>query len=167
LIGGVQTPMVGATNKNGTFYAFRTSALSAGPVWQRAIAKGGANVAAPVSDGTHLFLAATRTTIKGVRYEGSVRKVNPATGVVIWQTGLTGKIIGTPTIDGAGVIAASSYGSRGGQNALWLINAATGQILKTISYGSSSTFAQPVFADGYLFTASQGPLGLQAYTVGG
>ena len=166
-IGGVQTPMVGATNKNGTFYAFNTSALSAGPVWQRAIAKGGANVAAPVSDGTHLFLAATRTTIKGVRYEGSVRKVNPATGGVVWQTGLTGKIIGTPTIDGAGVIAASSYGSRGGENALWLINAANGQILNTISYGSSSTFAQPVFADGYLFTASQGPLGLQAYTVGG
>ena len=45
--------------------------------------------------------------------------------------------------------------------------AANGQILDTISYGTSSTFAQPVFADGYLFTASQGPLGLQAYTVGG
>jgi hypothetical protein len=65
------------------------------------------------------------------------------------------------------VIAASSYGSRGGQNALWLINAANGQILDTISYGTSSTFAQPVFADDYLLTASQGPLGLQAYTVGG
>ena len=119
-----------------------------------------------MSDGTQLFLTATRTTIKGVRYEGSVRKINPATGGVIWATGLTGKIIGTPTIDGAGVIAVSSYGSRGGQNALWLINATSGQILKTISYGSSSTFAQPVFADGYLLTASQGTLGLQAYTVG-
>ena len=166
-IGGVKTTLVGASNKNGTFYAFKTSALPAGPVWQRAIAKGGANVAAPVFDGTHLFLAATRTTIGGVRYEGSVRKVNPATGGVVWQTGLTGKIIGTPTIDGAGVIAASSFGSRGGVNALWLISAATGQILKKISYGTSSTFAQPVFADGYLLTASQGPLGLQAYTVGG
>ncbi len=166
-INGVQTPLVGASNKNGIFYAFRTSALSAGPVWQLAIAKGGANVAAPVFDGTHLFLAATRTTIKGVRYEGSVRKVNPATGAVVWATGLTGKIIGTPTMDGAGVIAVSSFGSRGGLNALWLINATTGQILKTISYGSSSTFAQPVFADGYLFTASQGSLGLQAYTAGG
>ena len=167
LIGGVPTAMVGATNKNGIFYALQTSALSAGPVWQLAIAKGGANVAAPLFDGTHLFLAATRTTIKGVKYAGSVRMVNPATGGVVWQTGLTGKIIGTPTIDGAGVIAASSFGSRGGQNALWLINAASGQILKTISYGASSTFAQPVFADGYLLTASQGPLGLRAYTAGG
>ena len=65
------------------------------------------------------------------------------------------------------MITATSYGSRGGQNALWLINAASGQILKTIPYGASSTFAQPVFADGYLFTASQGPLGLRAYTAGG
>jgi hypothetical protein len=70
-------------------------------------------------------------------------------------------------MDGAGVIAASSYGARGGQNGLWLINAANGQILKSISYGASSTFAQPVFADNYLFTASQGTLGLNAYTVRG
>ena len=141
--------------------------MSAGVAGLRAISKGGANVAAPVFDGTHLFLAGIRTTIKGVRYEGSVRKVNPATGGVVWQTGLTGKIIGTP-MDGAGVIAASSTAPRGGENALWLINDANGQdVLDTISYGTSSTFAQPVFADGYLFTASQGPLGLQAYTVGG
>jgi outer membrane protein assembly factor BamB len=107
------------------------------------------------------------TTINGVRYNGSVRMVNPATGSFVWQTGLPGKIIGTPGLDGAGVIAASSYGARGGQNGLWLINAASGQIRKSISYGASSTFAQPVFADNYLFTASQGTLGLNAYTVGG
>jgi hypothetical protein len=39
--------------------------------------------------------------------------------------------------------------------------------VKSISYGTSSTFAQPVFADNYLFTASQGALGLRAYTAGG
>ena len=166
-LGGVNTPMVGACNKNGTFYAFTTAALSAGPVWTRKTSQGGECDAAPLWDGTHLFLAGVVTKISGVKFEGSVRKVNPATGGIIWQTGLTGKIIGTPGMDGAGVIAASSYGSRGGQNALWLINAANGQILNTLSYGTSSTFAQPVFADGYLFTASQGPLGLQAYTVGG
>lgn len=166
-IGEVATPMVGACNKNGTFYAFAAAAISAGPVWTRKTSRGGECDAAPLWDGTHLFLAGVRTMIKGVLYEGSVRKVNPATGTYIWQTGLSGKIIGTPGMDGAGVIAASSYGSRGGQNGLWLINAANGQILDTISYGTSSTFAQPVFADGYLFTASQGPLGLQAYTAGG
>jgi outer membrane protein assembly factor BamB len=166
-IGGVPTAMVGACNKNGTFYAFDAAAISAGPVWTRKTSNGGECDAAPLWDGTHLFLAGVRTGIKGVKYAGSVRDIDPGTGGIIWQTGLTGKIIGTPGMDGAGVIAASSYGSRGGQNALWLINAANGQILNTISYGTSSTFAQPVFADGYLFTASQGPLGLQAYTAGG
>ena len=166
-IGGVATPLVGACNKNGTFYAFSTASLAAGPVWTRTTSRGGECDAAPVWDGTHLFLAGVVTSIKGVRYEGSIRKVNPATGAIVWQTGLTGKILGTPGMDGAGVIAVSSYGARGGLNALWLVNAANGQILNTISYGNSSTFAQPVFADGYLFTASQGPLGLQAYTVGG
>lgn len=166
-LSGVQTPMVGACNKNGTFYAFNTSAISAGPVWTRKTSRGGECDAAPLWDGTHLFLAGVVTMIKGVKYQGSVRQVNPATGGILWQTGLTGKIIGTPGMDGAGVIAASSYGARGGQNALWLISAASGQILDTISYGTSSTFAQPVFADGYLFTASQGPLGLRAYTAGG
>jgi outer membrane protein assembly factor BamB len=166
-LSGVRTPMVGACNKNGTFYAFSTASISAGPVWTRKTSQGGECDAAPLWDGTHLFLAGVVTRIKGVKYEGSVRKVNPATGEILWQTGLTGKIIGTPGMDGAGVIAASSYGARGGQNALWLINAANGQILHTISYGASSTFAQPTFADGYLFTASQGPLGLQAYTAGG
>jgi outer membrane protein assembly factor BamB len=166
-IAGVPTPMVGACNKNGTFYAFTTSAISAGPVWQHKISQGGECDAAPLFDGTHLFLAGVVTTINGVRYSGSVRMVNPATGGFVWQTGLPGKIIGTPGMDGAGVIAASSCGARGGQNGLWLINAANGQILKSISYGSSSTFAQPVFADNYLFTASQGTLGLNAYTVGG
>jgi polyvinyl alcohol dehydrogenase (cytochrome) len=166
-IGGVRTAMVGACNKNGTFYAFKTSAISAGPVWQRTTSRGGECDAAPLFDGTHLFLAGVITRIKGVKYDGSVRKVNPGTGGIIWQTGLPGKIIGTPGMDGAGVIAASSYGARGGQNGLWLINAANGQILKSVSYSTSSTFAQPVFADNYLFTASQGPLGLQAYTAGG
>jgi len=166
-IGGVPTPMVGACNKNGTFYAFARPAISAGPVWQHKISQGGECDAAPLFDGTHLFLAGVVTTINGVRYSGCVRMVDPATGSFAWQTGLPGKIIGTPGMDGAGVIAASSYGARGGQNGLWLINAANGQILKSISYGASSTFAQPVFADNYLFTASQGALGLQAYTVGG
>jgi len=166
-IGGTATAMVGACNKNGTFYAFRASAIAAGPVWQRTIGKGGECDAAPLTDGTHLFLAGVITHIRGVKYFGSVRKINPATGQLIWQTGLTGKIIGTPGMDGAGVIAASSYGSRGGANALWLISAVNGTILKTVPYGASSTFAQPVFADNYLFTASQGPLGLQAYTAAG
>ena len=90
-------------------------------------------------------------------------RVDPATGAVIWQTGVTGSIIGTPGMDGSGVIAAATYGSTTSQNGLFLIDAATGQILKTISYSAAQTFGQPVFADRYLLVASRGN-GLRAYT---
>lgn len=165
-INGTPAVLVGACNKNGTFYAFRAASISAGPVWQQQISKGGDCDAAPVSDGTNLYLAGVRTAIDGTTSPGSLQRVDPATGKISWQTALPGKILGTPGMDGAGLIAAASYGARGGANGLYLIDAATGQLLRTISYGTSSTFAQPVFADGFLITASQGALGLQAYTAG-
>jgi hypothetical protein len=64
-------------------------------------------------------------------------------------------------MDGSGVIAAASFESPSNQNGVWLINDANGQILNTLSYGTTQTWAQPVFADGYLFVASSS--GLTAY----
>jgi outer membrane protein assembly factor BamB len=169
-IDGTPTPMVGACNKNGYFYALQTADLSAGPVWSLKIADPyrsgpGECDAAPVYDGTNLYLGSSGTTINGTAYDGSVRAVKPATGAIIWQTGLTGSVVGTPTMDGAGVIAAATFGSSTGHNGVFLIDAATGKILKTLAYAKSDTFAQPVFADGYLIVASTGRA-LQAYAVG-
>lgn len=168
-VGGTPTEMIGACNKNGTFYALQASDMSAGPVWQLKIGNpypmgpGECN-AAPIYDGSNLYLASNGTTINGTAYDGSIMKADPATGAVAWQTGLTGTIIGTPGMDGAGVIAAASYGSTT-NNRIFLIDAATGHILKTIPYGLSKTFGQPVFADSYLFIASMNR-GLRAYHVG-
>jgi hypothetical protein len=69
-------------------------------------------------------------------------------------------------MDGAGVIAASSFESPTGQNGLFLINAANGKLLTTIPYGETPAFGQPVFADNYLIVATAGGLGLRAYTAG-
>jgi polyvinyl alcohol dehydrogenase (cytochrome) len=166
-IGGKSVKLVGACNKNGVFYAFKVSSLSAGPVWTLqagnpdSVGPGQCD-AAPVFDGTHLFVAGDGTTINGTAFDGSVMEVNPATGAIIWQTGLTGSVIGTPGMDGAGVIAAATYGSTTSANGVFLIDASNGQILRTISYGTAQTFGQPVFADNKLFIASQG-LGLRAY----
>jgi polyvinyl alcohol dehydrogenase (cytochrome) len=170
-IRGVPTELVGACNKNGVFYALNATSVSAGPVWQLRIGNSfatgpGQCDAAPDFDGSALYLSGNGTTIKGTAYNGSVRAVNPATGAVLWQTGLTGFIIGTPGLDGSGVIAAASYGSTTGKNGVWLINASTGKILKTISYGKAGTFGQPVFADGYLIVASTAGHSLQAYRAG-
>jgi len=167
-LGGTLTKMVGACNKNGIFYAFKVQSLSAGPVWSLRVGNPdsvgpGQCDAGPVWDGSRLFLAGDGTTINSVAYDGSMLRVDPATGAVIWQTGVTGSIIGTPGMDGSGVIAAATYGSTTSQNGLFLIDAATGQILKTISYSAAQTFGQPVFADRYLLVASRGN-GLRAYT---
>ena len=169
-IQGTATPMVGACNKNGDFYALKASNLSAGPVWVAPIGDPygsghGQCDAAPLFDGTNLYLASNGTTINGTHYDGSVREINPATGAIVWQTGLTGALFGTPGMDGAGVIAAASFGSSTGKNGLFLINAANGHLLATISYGKAPTFGQPVFADNFIIVASAG-LGLQAYAAG-
>jgi outer membrane protein assembly factor BamB len=158
-VNGHATTMAGACNKNGTYYALRASKLAAGPVWQRKIGnsstKGpGQCDAAALTDGSHLYLASNGTTINGKAFEGSVRKVNPATGAVLWQRGVTGPIIGTPGMDGAGVIAAPSYRSSVSKNGVFLISAFNGKLLKTIASGATSVFAQPVFADNYLFVAT-------------
>jgi hypothetical protein len=144
-----------------------SSNSSAGPVWQSQIGNPhpmgpGQCDAAPDYDGSHLYLASDGTTINGTAYDGSLRRVNPATGAVAWETGLTGSLIGTPGMDGKGVIAAASFGSTTNQNGVFLINASNGQILKTIPYAKSNTFGQPVFADNFLFVASTN-LGLRAY----
>jgi polyvinyl alcohol dehydrogenase (cytochrome) len=160
---GTLTPMVGACNKNGSFYALRIDNLAAGPVWTfhvgiPGVKQGFQCLAAAIWDGSHLFVASNKTTIRGVNVPGSIRELDPATGTIIWETGLSGQVLGSPTKNGAGVIAVATYGK-----AAYLIDASSGQILKTIS--APTTFSQPVFADSYLFVApTTGDF--TAYTIG-
>jgi outer membrane protein assembly factor BamB len=161
VLAGVSTRMVGACNKNGTYYAWRQANLHAGPVWQQAVGtpytSGAQCDAAAVWDGSHLFVAANKTTINEQTYPGSIRMVDPATGAYLWERGLTGPPIGSPTLDGAGVLAVTEY-SKTGQ--LVLINAATGAVLTTISTGPD--FGQPVFADNMMLVPTRDH-GLWAY----
>jgi outer membrane protein assembly factor BamB len=166
---GVQVPMVGACNKNGRYYALRQDDLSAGPVWQRAVARPNAAgqsacLAAAVWDGSRLFVAGTSTTVGGKAFAGSVRRLNPSTGRVVWARGLTKGILGTPTLNGSGVLAAGSYVT-GGADVVYLINAANGKLLRTISVGPNAVWGQPVFADNYLLVPTAGPTGLFVYRI--
>lgn len=163
-IHGTSTPMVGACNKNGIYYAFRQNDLAAGPLWEDQIANGfgtGPNTsgqcdAAAIWDGTRLIEGGgNTTTINGTTYQGSVRSLNPATGIPIWQTGLNGTVIGSPTEDGAGVVAAQVFQSTTGKYGVYLLSAATGAILSTIT-APAQVFAQPVFAGNLLLVASDG-----------
>jgi outer membrane protein assembly factor BamB len=164
-IGGTPTEMVMACNKNGFVYAFNAASISAGPVWSFQVGAGTENgvascLGATIWNGTGLFQPGNATTINGTSYFGSMRQLDPATGAPIWQTGLAGIILGSPSMDASGVIAASTY-APSGTNGTYLINAANGAILKLIGLGKE--FAQPVFADKYLILATQGG-GINVYT---
>jgi outer membrane protein assembly factor BamB len=154
--------LVGACDKNGIFYAFRRSALSAGPIWQRQVGAAANNpptcIAGAAFDGTHLYVGANTTTIGGTSYAGSLRALNPATGTPAWEVGLPSNVLGSPTVNGSGVVAASTdsffFGNTG------LFAASTGAILNTLETGPE--FAQPVWSDNLLILATQGN-GLQGY----
>jgi outer membrane protein assembly factor BamB len=149
--------LVGACNKNGIFYALHVPSMKL--AWERrvAISPGSTGrstcIAASAYDGSSLYVGATATSIGGKTFAGSVRRLNPATGKVLWATGLPNGVLGAPTLDGAGVLAVGTYGSTTTPNAVYLLNANTGKILATVITGSTD-FAQSVFAGGWLFTAN-------------
>lgn len=174
-LNGTSTPMVGVCNKNGLYYAFKQDDLAAGPVWKyrMTVPSGtGANpngecVAAAVWDGTRLIEGGgDTTTINGTTYQGSVRSLNPATGTPVWQTGLPGAVLGSPTEDGSGVIAAPVFQSTTGNLGVYLLSASTGAILDFISTSPSLVFGQPVFAYQKLLVASAALTAYQITTPG-
>jgi outer membrane protein assembly factor BamB len=169
-IDGTSTPMVGACNKNGVYYALRQKATSAGPVWQSTITipyPGGAEEcdSAAIWNGTSLIVGGgAPTTIDGTAYLGSVQALNPATGTPLWQTGIPGFVVGTPTEDAAGVVAVPVYqADTEADMGAYLLNAANGDIIGRISLPRTSVFAQPVFSGSDLLVA--GNDFVQAYEI--
>lgn len=150
--------MVGACNKSGLYFALQAADLAAGPVWSLRVGAPSSKTVegcdgSAVYDGQHLFIAGPPTTIGGVTYNGSIREVAPATGKVLWATGLPGAVVGTPTLDGAGVLSVASFDISGATNNDYLVDAANGALLATIDTNSLE-FAQPVFAGDYLLLAT-------------
>jgi outer membrane protein assembly factor BamB len=83
-------------------------------------------------------------------YLGSIQARSATTGRLVWQTGLPAGVLGSPAMDGAGLITVgtSSMTSDG----IYLINAATGAIVEQLTGGWA--FAHSVFADSWIFTAN-------------
>jgi hypothetical protein len=169
-VGGVATKLIGACNKNGKFYAWKRFALSDGPVWSLQVAAEGPPTLSCItsaiwdSAGRRLFVAASSTTINGTPFRGSIRRLNPDTGVPIWERGLPCPVLGSPSMNGSGVIAVGTYGlCTTDLYAIHLINAANGNIVGTLPT-DSRTFGQPVFADDLLLVATE-TAGLAAYRV--
>ena len=156
------TPMVGACDKNGVFYALKQADLSS-PVWTRRLgippAKGSLAFCggSAVWDGAALYVGADARTSTSA--PGSMYRLNPANGQVLWYAPLpAGPVVGSPSLDGAGLLAVPTY-NKTGNNAVYLIDKTNGSIKRTLPY-STPIFAQPVFANDELLVA--GP-NLQAY----
>jgi polyvinyl alcohol dehydrogenase (cytochrome) len=162
-LGGVKRSMIGACNKNGRFYAFTSTGLANGPVWTRRLGDypgaGGTCLAAAIWDGADgmLIAGSNQTTIDGVTVPGSLRALDPDTGVPIWKTALpAGPVMGSPSMNGAGIVAAGTYvKSTPSSNVVYLVDASDGTILRTLPM-TSPVFAQPVFAGTHLFIATNG-----------
>lgn len=168
-LGGVNTPMVGACNKNGIYYAFRRGHLTDGPVWRRRIGatSNGSEmcIAASVWDGRRLIQGGgSASTINGVTYQGTLRALNPANGKIIWHVGLPGSIMGTPTEDGSGLVAAPVFLSSN-RTGVYLFDGATGRHVGTILLPGSPQFGQPVFAGSDLLVGGNRAVGLTDYEV--
>lgn len=153
---------VGVCNKNGLFYALTANPLGSSPRWTDRIAAPdgtiGSCFASAVWNGPAgaLYVSGGATTIGTTSYGGSIDQVNPATGAYIWQSGLPCTVVGTPTLDSAGVLAVGTYRCVSPSTpGAYLVNAATGAILTTLPVGSTKIFGQPVFAQGTLFVATE------------
>lgn len=146
---------VGACNKNGIFYAVRRSTMKL--AWEARIGApsgsgGGYSQCSstPAFDGKDLFFGGPGVSIGGVAHGGSAQERAPSSGHLIWETGLHDGVIGSPSIDGGGVLAVCTFDGSG--NGVYLLRPATGKIIRTLIGGED--FAQAVFADGWLFTAN-------------
>lgn len=160
-IDGTSTPMVGACNKNGHYYALQQGALSEGPVWEVAISGAwpdeGNCLGGAVWDEAQerLFIAGAQTTVEGAPFRGSVRQLDPATGAPIWELGLPGVVWGNYSMNGAGILAVPSLDAEpDATRGVFLVDATQGTLLATVETLDSPTFAQPVFADRFLFVAT-------------
>ena len=159
---GAATPLVAACNKNGVLYAWPQTGLAGGPVWQRQISATGADgsscITSPAYDGpAHLLIvAANSTTIGGAPVPGAVRALDPGTGSVLWEQGLPCAALGSPTIDApTHLVAVPTYGcATGTAPSVRIFNESTGAPLATLT-ASGNVFAQPVFAEGRIYIASE------------
>ncbi len=153
--GGVS--MVGACDKNGWFYAWRTGDLQ--QRWKYKVTNGTPTgqrscLGAAAWDGSRLFVAASGTTIDGIATKGSVRRLDPLTETPVWETPVGGAIVGSPATNAGGVVSVPVYDLSGGTNGVYLLDAETGAILRYFQRGR--VFSQATFAGAYLFIATEG-----------
>lgn len=149
-INGVNRLLVGAVNKNGTFYAFDRTNLAAGPVWTYQVSDPGSapdigqgSIGPASYDGTNLYIGGGSLGSCG----SELASLDPATGVPHWQDCLDGPIPGgVVTVPGMVVAGVGQY--------VEAFASATGSNLFHWSDGNSAFYeAAPTISNGRLLIA--------------
>jgi len=128
--------LVGASQKDGRYYAFERSNLARGPVWKTPLAIGGecpncgdGSISTAAFDGTRLYVGGGRGVNGGGPFRGSVSALDPATGTPIWTfTGLHGPVL-APVSVANGVVFAT------GGTFCVALDAGTGALLWSFNAG--------------------------------
>ncbi len=138
--------MVTAINKNGYYYAFNASNLTAGPVWEQKISytEYPANVDPAAWGGGLVYIGSSDSNINGKNYSASIRAIDPTNGSINWIRGLSSGVIYGAPVYSNGVLAVAS-GPK-----LDVFNAANGDLLWNWSCSSSFNSA-PSIANGRLY----------------
>lgn len=163
---GSLRPLLGVANKNGIYYVFDRNSISAGPVQRLQIAVGGKDPTAgdgsisPSSwDGSHLFVAGGKTTIKGIAYSGGLRAFDPNNmASPLWELGFsTGPVLGAVSTDpGLAVVGTGTLST--------VVNTASGA---TVFSGSGSAlYGAPSIAHGVVYEGDASGA-VRAYSVNG
>jgi len=160
-INGVARQMIGLQNKNGIYYAFNRSAISAGPRWQRRMSGGGvcpecvnghgADMSPSAHNGQHLFVGGEKTTINATTRAGSVRQLRPSTGAVVWSARLhSGPVIGAVT-----AVPGAAFAGAG--NTAYALNTSTGAVLRKYQDSSSGSdfWGAPAISNGHAYSGNQ------------
>lgn len=84
--------LVGASQKDGRYYAFERARLAGGPVWATTIATGGdcpscgdGSISTAAFDGTRLYVGGGKVPVGSIQARGSVAALDPATGEPVWR----------------------------------------------------------------------------------
>jgi len=111
-------PLVGAGQKDGSYYAFLRDNLQQGPVWRTPIARGGGcpqccdgTLSTAAFDGSHLYVGAGAPpgTAPG-HLVGTVSALDPTTGAVLWQFAIEGgPVIAPITVVNDVVLVAGAF----------------------------------------------------------
>lgn len=138
---GLGRILVGAGQKNGTFYAYNASDLSAGPIWEWSPGPNVGMLAAydPGYDDGGILILGTRQGIFGL---------DPATGGGIWRNTSTGELHGSFAVANELIFANSDHN-------LTILDVNTGEVVHNIMPPESGvTFSGPAISRGMVYWMS-------------